>query len=227
MSLSPHLKQRLWDSMAARPSPTRTQTRREQRWFMIAGAAGALLVFLSRGGIRLTGRPAALAAMTSLGTALIAGLGVYVLLTRRDRSMLRRPLAWLLTALALSTVGFVVWKVAWSAQFDLTARWPDRIGYRCLGLGSVCGALPLLAWLAAHRGTEPLTPAITGAAFGAGAGLASAVLVDLWCPVAYLPHLLLGHVLPIALLAGLGALLGGRLLRLPRSLTPAQGNSRT
>lgn len=227
MSLSPHLKQRLWDSMAARPSPTRRQTRRERLWLLAAAAAGTLLLFLLRGGVRLTGRPATLAALTSLGTALIAGLGTYALLTNRSRSMLRRPLGWLLAAVVLSAAGFVVWKVAWSAQFDLTARWADRIGYRCLGLGTACGAIPLFALLAGHRGTEPLTPAITGAAFGAGAGLASAVLVDLWCPVAYLPHLLLGHVLPIALLAGLGALIGGRLLRLPRSLTATQGNSRT
>jgi hypothetical protein len=42
------------------------------------------------------------------------------------------------------------------------------------------------------------------------------VLVDLWCPVSYLPHLLLGHLLPIAVLAAVGALVGGRLLRLWR-----------
>jgi hypothetical protein len=51
-----------------------------------------------------------------------------------------------------------------------------------------------------------------GAAFGAGAGLGSAVLVDLWCPVSYVPHLLLGHVLPIAVLAAAGACLGARIL---------------
>jgi hypothetical protein len=106
--------------------------------------------------------------------------------------------------------------VAVSAQFGLTDRWPERIGFRCLRFGIATGALPLFALLAAYRGTDPLKPATTGAAFGAGAGLASAALVDLWCPVAYVPHLLLGHVLPIALLAGLGTLLGWRLLRIPR-----------
>jgi hypothetical protein len=38
------------------------------------------------------------------------------------------------------------------------------------------------------------------------------VLVDLWCPVAYVPHLLLGHVLPLVLTALVGTLLGGRYL---------------
>ena len=63
---------------------------------------------------------------------------------------------------------------------------------------------------------KPITPAATGAAFGAGAGLGSAVLVDLWCPVSYVPHLLLGHVLPIAILAAAGALIGWRVLAIRR-----------
>jgi len=61
---------------------------------------------------------------------------------------------------------------------------------------------------------DPVTPRATGAAFGAGAGLGSALLVDLWCPVSYLPHLFLGHLLPIGVLALLGGVLGSRLLRL-------------
>ena len=131
--------------------------------------------------------------------------------------MLRRPTLWLVATAVLSTAAFVFWKVGWSSQFGLTERWPERIGFRCLRLGIATGALPLFALLATYRGTDPLRPATTGAACGAGAGLASAVLVDLWCPVAYVPHLLLGHVLPIALLAGVGALVGWRLLRIRRS----------
>jgi hypothetical protein len=45
----------------------------------------------------------------------------------------------------------------------------------------------------------------------------SSVLIDLWCPVSYLPHLLVGHVLPIAVLAAAGAAIGRRLLRTLRS----------
>jgi hypothetical protein len=40
--------------------------------------------------------------------------------------------------------------------------------------------------------------------------------VDLWCPVAYVPHLVLGHLLPLFVLAGAGALLGQALLSLLR-----------
>ena len=49
---------------------------------------------------------------------------------------------------------------------------------------------------------------------GLAAGAWGWVVVDLWCPVAYIPHLLLGHVLPLIVLAGVGALLGRAFLSL-------------
>ena len=127
----------------------------------------------------------------------------------RGRSMLgRSPAQSLLLVAAGATLGFLGWKYAVSLVFDMTARFPGRPGFRCLALSIATGALPLCAALIATRRSVPLRPGTMGAAFGAGAGLGSAVLVDLWCPVAYLPHLLLGHVLPIAVLAALGALVG-------------------
>jgi hypothetical protein len=79
-------------------------------------------------------------------------------------------------------------------------------------MSAATGGLLLGAALLAWRHVDPMTPRATGAAFGAGAGLGSALLVDLWCPVSYVPHLLLGHVLPIAVLAAVGASVGGRIL---------------
>jgi hypothetical protein len=49
-------------------------------------------------------------------------------------------------------------------------------------------------------------PALTGAALGVAAGACSWLLVDLWCPVAHPEHIALGHLLPLVLLAGAGAL---------------------
>jgi hypothetical protein len=51
-----------------------------------------------------------------------------------------------------------------------------------------------------------------GVALGVATGAAAAALVDLWCPVGHVPHLLIGHVAPILLLGGLGALVGARTL---------------
>src|SRR5439155_555935 len=78
-------------------------------------------------------------------------------------------------------------------------RWRSSSCRAALGLG-------------ARRRADPVQPATSGAAIGAACGLAAAALVDLWCPVAHLPHLLLGHLLPVALLALAGAIAGSRLL---------------
>jgi hypothetical protein len=119
-------------------------------------------------------------------------------------------------AAVASAIAFMVWRYGFSAAYGLADPWPDRPGFRCLRLSILTGALPLFAALASWRHTDPITPAATGAAFGAGAGLGSAVLVDLWCPVSYVPHLLLGHVLPIVILAAAGALIGWRVLAIRR-----------
>lgn len=215
MTLSPHLKQRVLASAADIPSPTREQVLRSRLWLFGCGLLGAAAIFFLKGGLRMYSRPPSLIALTSLGTATIAGVGIWLLLTP-GRSMLGRPAVVLVLAAVLSSLAFVGWKYGVSALYGLTGTWPTRPGFRCLGLGVALGALPLGSALLAARRTVPLTPLATGAAAGAGAGLGSTVLVDLWCPVANLPHLLLGHVLPIALLAVLGAGLGLRLLRFRR-----------
>jgi hypothetical protein len=53
-----------------------------------------------------------------------------------------------------------------------------------------------------------------GLAGAVAIGLATTLLTDLWCPVAHAPHLLIGHTLPIAILAAAGGLFGSRLLGL-------------
>ena len=216
MSLSPDLKDKILSAASRNPAPTRTETTRARLWLFAAGIGGALAIFLLGGGARLTERPPTLVALTSLGTATFSGLGMYFLFTRRGRSALRRPTVWLLLAAIAAIAGFLFFKYSVSAAYGRTGVWPDRAGFKCLRLGILMGALPLFAALAAWRHTDPLTPVATGAAFGAGAGLGSAVLVDLWCPVGYVPHLLLGHVLPIAVLSLVGGLLGWQLLRLRR-----------
>jgi hypothetical protein len=216
MSSSSELRARVLAEVASAPSRTRAQTLLSRLWLFAGAAAGALAIFLSQGGVRPTGRPPLLVTLTTLGTTVSVAAGMYVLFTRRSRSMLRRP-AWVLgVATALSVVAFLAWRYEVSSTFGLVQRWPERVGLRCLRLALITGSLPLFAALLAWRRTDPLAPAATGAAFGAGAGLATAVLTDLWCPVSYVPHLLLGHVLPILILAAIGSLVGHVALRVSR-----------
>jgi hypothetical protein len=90
-------------------------------------------------------------------------------------------------------------------------------------------AVPLLVLVAARRETDPLHPARTGAALGSALGALVWVLVDLNCPVAYVPHLLLGHVLPLVSITLLGGALGERFiaLRATRKTETRAGAART
>jgi hypothetical protein len=209
--LSPEFKSRVLASVREVPAPTRKETLRRQTWLFAAGLLGALAIFFAKGGLRVTNRPPSLIALTSVGTAVFVGIGMWLLFTR-GRTGLRRPRAVLLAAAVLSTAAFVVWRYGVSALYGMTSPWPSRVGFRCLALSVMTGGLMLFAALMSWRRSEPVTPRATGAAFGAGAGLGSALLVDLWCPVSYVPHLLLGHVLPIAILSVAGGLIGGRVL---------------
>ena len=215
MPLSPDFKSRVLASVREVPAPTRKETLQRQTWLIAAGLIGALALFFIKGGLRVTSRPPSLIALTSVGTAIFVGVGMWLLFTRGP-SGLRRPRTVLIGATILSTVAFVSWRYGISALYGRAGAWPERVGLRCLVLGVGTGGLMLFAALMSWRRSDPVTPRATGAAFGAGAGLGSALLVDLWCPVGYVPHLLLGHVLPIALLSLAGALIGGRVLGIVR-----------
>ncbi len=209
---SPERRSRILASVGAIPAPTRRELLRRQAWLVALGVLGALTLFWIEGGLRASGRPPSLVAWTSLGTSLFVGVGMWFLFTR-TRSGHRR--GW--TVLALSTVvpvvAFVLWRYGLGSLYRLASPWPTRTGYRCFAMSVATGGILLGATLLAWQRVDPMSPRATGAAFGAGAGLGSALLIDLWCPVSYLPHLLLGHVLPIAFLATAGAIVGGRILR--------------
>jgi hypothetical protein len=209
---SPERRNRILASIGEIPAPTRRELARRQAWLLISGVLGALALFWVEGGLRATGRPPSLVAWSSLGTSCFVGVGMWFLFTR-TRSGHRRGWSVLGVATLAPAVAFVLWRYGLGHLYDLTSPWPTRPGYRCFALSAATGSILLFALLMAWRRVDPMSPAATGAAFGAGAGLGSALLIDLWCPVSYLPHLLIGHVLPIAVLAAAGAAVGRWMLR--------------
>jgi hypothetical protein len=209
---SEDLKARVLAATRAAPAPTRSSESKRAAVLVTTAVLVSLAVFLAYGGVRITGRPAALLIGTVAGTAAIAALTLWVAVGRGG-AMVGRARSWLVGAVIASPVALLAWKIFWSAQFDqgLTA-WPSRVGLRCLGMSMSMGALPLVALLFTRRGTDAVHPGHAGMGIGVALGLAVATFVDAWCPVAYLPHLLLGHILPLALLGAAGLWLGKKIL---------------
>jgi len=71
---------------------------------------------------------------------------------------------------------------------------------------------PFIAFTFLRRGSDPVAPRLTGAAIGAVSGVIGAVGIELRCSHATFFHVAVGHVLPVALLAMLGALVAGRVV---------------
>ena len=227
--MNAELRARVVAAAAAEASPTRAAVNRRNVFISMAAAAsgiGAFVIFavlMSQSElVRLGGEVAThqrldrsvwLVVTTAGGALGVAATALWLALWR-GRSMLGRSRSSLLYGSALIPVGLFAWKVISGLAFGYPMiAWPERPGLRCLSLSLLVASGPLLAFLAVRR-RAPIRPALNGAAMGVAAGACAWVAVDLWCPVASVPHLLLGHVLPLGILAAVGALLGDALLSL-------------
>jgi hypothetical protein len=199
---------------ATHPSVPRGVLVRQTVSLTLGSWALAIVVFAYAGGLRIQGRPVALVAGTSAGMLIIAALSAWAALGR-GRSTLGRARHWLIPVIIGAPLVILAWKVFWSAQYEgALEQWPTRPGFRCLVLSLSIAICPLIAFAVSRRGTDPRQPMLTGFAAGVAIGAVTSLLTDLWCPVAYVPHLLLGHLLPIALLGAMGAWLGRQIIAL-------------
>jgi Negative regulator of sigma F len=202
------LKHRVLGSARAEPAPLRRERLRQSLTLVGLSWVIALGVFTFAGGPRPMGRPLTLVVGTAGGTAAIVALCVWVLLLRGRSSLGRSKLLMLPVAIG-AVPAILFWKVFWSMQFEgALNEWTTRPGFRCLALTLAIAACPLMAFVFIRSSSDPKHPALTGFAAGVGVGSAATLLTDLWCPVAFIPHLLLGHALPVMLLGGIGMLLG-------------------
>jgi len=225
--MSPEIKARVLAVVGAEPSPTRTAVNlRNTLLNMLAGVGGMVAfvvfaLFMSDSHLlRLGGqvspqqhleRSIWLVATTAGGALGVAATAVWLALWR-GRSMLGRSRSSLLYGSVLIPISLFAWKVICSRAFGYPMiAWPQRPGLKCLALSLLIATGPLLAFLAVRR-RALVRPALNGASMGIAAGACAWVAVDLWCPVASVPHLLLGHVLPLCILAAVGAVLGDAFL---------------
>jgi hypothetical protein len=119
------------------------------------------------------------------------------------------------TAVAIPLV-FILYITATASAHDsfaafsqgATAQHALRCGITCLMLGAIVSGGVLFLW----RGTDPLTPSLSGALAGLTGGLGSALALGVACPSHEAWHVGVSHGLVVVAMVGLGALVGRRLL---------------
>lgn len=190
------------------PPPTRAALRMRNVVLFALAALALAETFWWWGGMRVTGRPTSLVLETAIGAACITAVAIWAAVPR-GKSMLGRSATVLGVAGLLTPAALFVWKIAVTTlEVGTLDEWPTRPGFKCLRLSITMGLFPLLAMVLVRKNSDPNHPRLTGASLGVAAGACAWVFTDLWCPVAYVPHLVLGHLLPISVLAALGAGLG-------------------
>jgi hypothetical protein len=220
MHPSPDAKRLLLEATRRIPSPTRQQARL-RTWLVLPAATlvGIAMYFAFDGPRHGGGRAPALALAGTMSWTVVAALSTWVALGREPAASWRSRAALMAVAAGTPGVLFVLMLAFGLMQTDPRLAHPEAIGFYCLGLTLAVGAVPLLLLLRIRRGSDPVHPATMGAALGSACGAFAGIFVEMWCPVARPPHVLLGHVLPIVVLALVGASLGPRAL----GMHPAAG----
>ena len=203
------LKARVLAAVAAAPSPTRIEGRRLATILLTLSVIVALALFQGIGGLEHSeGRPLKVTLAISVGWGFFCAVLSWFVLARGRSTLGRGPRAVMIAALVTPLV-----LIVWTHVFYGTYEEPfARVGWRCLAYNLLMATPPLGALVVLRRGVEPRAPWALGAAIGAVCGGWAGLLVDLWCPLTNLPHILFGHVLPLGLLIAAGTFLGRQML---------------
>ena len=213
MNLPAELKERVVAAVRRTPSPVRSEARREARRVLLATLAVSAVLFLAADGVHhALGRPPWLlfASVALWGSVALVSL----------RAAWRGGVSFgagSLTSLAIVTVGAPAVLLAVYLAFAridpaLAARHSERLGLDCFALTLAVAACPLVGLSLARRSSDPSHPVASGAALGVACASFAGAVVALWCPIAAPRHILVGHILPIGVLASLGATLGARVI---------------
>jgi hypothetical protein len=208
----PDLRARVLAEARSSPVAPRAAGSWRRTFASCLGVGASFAILMSIGGPGPYGRPPAytlaLAALWLLVGVTAAWAGV-----ARGRSMLGRPSSWRALVVVLTPVALVV-----TALFA-GEMWPPPVKVADMSRHLVCMAFtvlmalgPLVAFTFLRRGSDPVAPRLTGAAIGAVSGAIGALGIELRCSHATLLHVTVGHVLPVALLALVGALVAGRVV---------------
>jgi hypothetical protein len=205
----PELRARILAATRSDPAPPRTVGLRRNA-FIVAGAL-VLPVIISTWahGPDVAGRPCAYVVTLAAAWLFVSALATWggVL---RGSSMLGRPASWRVVVATLTPAALLAAALVAAAIWPRTmlddARPRDHLVCNVFTFLFALG--PLVAFALVRRRSDPVAPRLTGAAIGAAAGAWGALSVELHCGHASPEHVLLGHLLPVALLTLVGVVVG-------------------
>lgn len=184
---------------------------------ILAGLYGSRVVFRGRPSFRidLWLLPEVAFGERLLILVLLAGIATGVALIPGRRGLGVRLIGLLAASLAVAPLYTLVTLVEpiGSPVGDAAAQRLHPLGLPCALVAFSVGVLALSAFGLALRRAVPSAPVNRAAALGAAAGGWAGVALFLQCPAKNTLHLLVGHSLPVALFALLGAVVLPRLLR--------------
>ena len=213
MTPSSSLRDKILADAAANRARTRSEGRRRAVLVYTIASLAGLPLFFAWGGLKHSeGRPFALTYGIAIGALLLA-IAAASVAWWRGKSQVGRS-QWVLVAISiLVPIATYVWIVSWHGRYTEPF---SRVGYRCLAMTLASGAPLLAAALWLRKRTIAVHPVASGAALGAAAGAFGGISVDLWCPLTNSPHVLVGHVLPMVVLALAGMIAGRFVLKIRR-----------
>jgi hypothetical protein len=203
-------------SIERTPSPTRRSARAYQWLVLPVSAVVAAALYAAYDGPEQGrgGRDTWFYVASAMTWATVAVLSLRGALGRGAGASWRSRTALLACAVGTPAMLFGAMIALGSLDPAMMEIHPEKWGRMCLPLTLAAASLPLLALTYARRESDPVHPAMSGAALGSACGAAAGVMVELWCPVSTVRHIAIGHILPILLLALMGAIMGTQLLGL-------------
>jgi len=211
--LPPYLRDRVMQAVRSEPVPTRADGARRGALIVALGFAEMAVISLAISHPKRWGRPVAyldtLVVMWTLVAIVVTWIGV-----GRGRSMLGRSPRSYVAIIVATPLLLLVTAIA------AAMHWPATLADASTPLrhaGCVLGTLvlavgPFVAFSRLRRGRVVRRPELTGAAMATAAAAWGAVALILVCPFTSPLHMVLGHLLPIWLIAALGWALGERLV---------------
>jgi hypothetical protein len=209
----PDLRARVLDAVRREPMTPRGSGRTRSIVALAFGAATPVAFLLYLGAPFVGRRPVAYVAVVVAGWAAMAAWASWAAVGR-GRSMLGRRVA---TRVAVSAlVPIVLLAIAlvasqfWPQTIDHKGRLSHHVTCAAFEAGFALG--PMIAFAVARWRSDPVAPRLAGAAIASAAGAWGATAIELYCVRATPWHVLWGHVVPVALLALVGAWMGRALL---------------